>query len=282
MNALTGAFVGALAGLGVCVIALGVRGVEVSPPVARTPGRPQRLVLGAASVVAAAVVLLATGWLVGALFAAGAVVVAPRVLGSRRRQADRLARLAGLAAWAEALRDLFNAGAGLESALRESARVAPPVIAPAVRDLAVAAERGALVPALADFADRVDDPAGDLVVSALILAVRRQGAGLGAVLGAAAGAARAQVAMRERIEATRARTYTSARIVVGVTFGFAALMVAANRTYLEPFDGAGGQVALAVVGACFGAGLVGVASLATPPPPIRLLRGVPAGPGVTP
>lgn len=273
MSTLSGALVGALAGLGVFVIAAGVRGVDVKPRPVGAKVERRVVLVAAASVAVGAVAYLATGWLVGGLFAAGAVVIAPRVLGLRGRQAARLARLGGLATWAEALRDLFNAGAGLESALRESARVAPVVIAPAVAELAVAAERGDLIPALEEFADVVDDPAGDLVVSALILAVRRQGAGLGAVLGAAAAAARAQVAMRERIEAARARTYASARIVVGVTLGFAGLLVVANRSYLEPFDGFGGQIALAVVGACFAAGLGGVARLATPPPPVRLLRG---------
>ncbi len=270
-GALVGALLGGVTGLGLFAVGLGVRGVEVRPRGVRASVDQHRVVRAAVAVVVGVVVVAGTGWLVGGVFAAGTVVLAPRVLGARRRHGDRLARLTGLAAWAEGLRDLFQAGAGLESALRESARVAPEAIASEVRELATAAERGVLLPALLVFADAVDDPAGDLVVSALLLAVRRQGAGLGSVLGAAAAAARSQVAMRERIEATRARTYTSARIVVGVTLGFAALMVVANRSYLAPFDGAAGQVALAGVGACFAAGLLGVVRLATPPPPIRLL-----------
>jgi hypothetical protein len=61
--------------------------------------------------------------------------------------------------------------------------------------------------------------------------------------------------MRLRIDASRARTRTSVRIITGVTAAMAGLLVLLNRSYLQPFDSATGQCVLLLVLACFGGAL---------------------------
>jgi len=111
-------------------------------------------------------------------------------------------------------------------------------------------------------------------VAALMLAAERQSGSLGEVLGAAAASARSSATMRLRVEAGRARTYTSTRMVVGITALFALGMVVFNRSYLEPFDTAVGQLMLAVIAALFGAGFWSLGRLARADQPQRLLGAV--------
>ncbi len=47
----------------------------------------------------------------------------------------------------------------------------------------------------------------------------------------------------------RARTRTSVRVIVGCVALFAVGLLVLDRPYLEPYDSAGGQVALLVIGA---------------------------------
>ena len=61
------------------------------------------------------------------------------------------------------------------------------------------------------------DPTCDLVVAALILAAEHQAQRLGELLGSLAAAARDQATMRLRVEAGRARTRTSVKVIVGAT-----------------------------------------------------------------
>src|SRR5581483_5230618 len=180
----------------------------------------------------------------------------------RRRRESAIARTEAVAAWAEMLRDTMAGAAGLQEAVAATARVAPEAIRPEVRALAMRIEREPFVPAVRRFAAEVGDPVGDLVVAALVLAAERQSGSLGEVLGAAAASARASATMRLRVEAGRARTYTSTRMIVGVTVSFAVGLVLFNRQYLEPFDSAAGQLVLAAIAALFGFGVWSLSRLA--------------------
>ncbi len=111
----------------------------------------------------------------------------------------------------------WPAAAGLEQAIIATAPVAPLPIRAEVVTLAVRLEGERLAPALRAFADEVADPTGDLVVAALVLAAEHQAQRLGELLGSLAAAARDQATMRLRVEAGRARTRTSVKVVVGVT-----------------------------------------------------------------
>jgi Flp pilus assembly protein TadB len=79
--------------------------------------------------------------------------------------------------------------------------------------------------------------------------------------------------MRLKIEASRARTRTSVRIITAVTICMALLLVVLNRNYLSPFDTAAGQGVLLAVVACFAGGLWWLAAMARYAAPERFVVG---------
>ena len=76
---------------------------------------------------------------------------------------------------------------------------------------------------------------------------------LGDLLGRLAHSAREEVNMRLRIDAGRARTRTSVKVITVATVVFAGLLVLLGGDYLEPYDTFEGQMVIAVIGACFAA-----------------------------
>ena len=80
--------------------------------------------------------------------------------------------------------------------------------------------------------------------------------------------------MRLRVEAGRARSRTSVKVVVGVTAGLALGLVLLNRSYLAPYDSALGQVVLLLVGAMFAAAFAWLAHMTRPAAPERILGGL--------
>jgi len=269
---------GAGVGLGLLAVVAGLRGAgRPRLPRALRPGTLGRLDRGmlrlGLAVGAGVLVGAITRWPVGALLAAGAGALLPDLAGGATAQQAAVARAEAVAAWAEMLRDTLAGAAGLEQAIVASAPVAPVPIRPQVLALAARLERPSarLVPALHDFADELADPTADLVVAALVLASQRQARRLGELLGALARAARDDATMRLRVEAGRARTRTSVRVVVGVTLAMAAGLVAFNRGYLAPYDSAFGQLVLAGVGALFATAFWWLARMARVEVPERLL-----------
>ncbi|WP_331773238.1 type II secretion system F family protein (plasmid) [Embleya sp. NBC_00888] len=233
--------------------------------------RHQRLVVGA--VAAGIVAGVLTGWPVGGLLVTIAVLLVPRIVAPDRGARERTERIEAVAVWTEMLRDTLSAAAGLEQALRATATAPPLALAGPVRALAARIEAGERLPdALRAFADDVDDPTCDLVVTALVLAAERQARQLAALLGTLAEAAREQVVMRLKVDAERTRVHSSVRIVVATTLAMAAGLVLLNRTYLDPFDTGTGQLVLAGVGGLFGVAFAWMARIAAIPAPARLLQ----------
>jgi tight adherence protein B len=249
---------GAGAGFGLVLIAVGWRGQP--PPGPGWHARWRELTIGSragqlrlAAVVAVGVLVAAlTGWVAGGLLAGLAAATLPGLLGPDRSSARRTARVEAVAGWTEMLRDTLAAAAGLEQTILASAATAPVALRDEVGDLAARLQRGQRPPAaLRAFADQVADPTCDLVVSALALAAEHQARQLADLLGELAGEAREQVAMRLRVEAGRARTRTTVRVIVGTTLTFAAGLVLLNRPYLHPYDETTGQLVLLAVGGLF-------------------------------
>uniref|UniRef100_UPI003979DFA8 type II secretion system F family protein n=1 Tax=Amycolatopsis sp. cmx-4-61 TaxID=2790937 RepID=UPI003979DFA8 len=140
----------------------------------------------------------------------------------------------------------------LEQAILATSPACPVAIREEITELAVRLERGErLAPSLRHLADQLRDPTADLVISALVLAAEHQARQLADLLGELAGEAREQASMRMRVEAGRARTRTSVRVVVITTLVFAVGLVLLNRGYLAPYDTAFGQVMLLLVGLLF-------------------------------
>ena len=253
-------------GLGLVLVIAGWRGVDLPRPT-RASARPKveraNLRIGLA-VGAAVVVGAATGWPVGALLAGLAGWGAPGLLTGAKGGSVAVARIEAIAGWAEMLRDTMAGAAGLEQAIVATATVAPLPIRAEVVTLSVRLEGERLAPALRAFADEVADPTCDLVVAALILAAEHQAQRLGELLGSLAQAARDQATMRLRVEAGRARTRTSVRVIVGATGGLALGLAILNRGYLAPYDSAVGQLVLLLVGGVFAAAVMWLAKMTRP------------------
>ena len=252
---------GAGFGLGLWLFVGGLRRqLRVTDPPGR--GRLARIARGrgpvqmAAALVAAAVVALATGWPVGGLLAGLAVWTLPGILiGAERGRQARLQRLEGIATWTESLVATLSGAAGLEQTIIATAPTAPaPIRAPVVL-LADSLQRGARLPdALQFFSLNLGDAVGDTVVAALVLASREGAVRLAEPLGLLAVAAREEVAAQRRVEKSRAKAGTDARLIIMVTLAMAVGLGVFNRGYLHPYDSVTGQVVLAIVGGLFAIG----------------------------
>ena len=266
MNALAAVAVGLLAGMGALLIAAGLRGNPVLPrKISSSSTRPERqLALATAAVMAALITWALTGWIVAAA-ACSALVWSARHLFGRRTESQRAAsRTEAIAVWTEQIRDNMAAAAGLEQALLTSAEHAPAPIGDEVARFVSRINRGVrLLDALAELGDDLDHPAADLVVVALANAVRLEARDLGPLLSRLALFIRADVRMRLRIEVSRARIRTSARIVVATTLVTAAFLFVFSPNLLAAYDSVAGQLWLLVVIGVFVAAAALMRSLAT-------------------
>jgi Flp pilus assembly protein TadB len=267
----------ALAGLavtgGIVLLGRGLLGRGPEPgtpprrgqPLLTGPGR-RRVVL---AVLAALLVYLLTRWPVGGLAAAAAVIFLPRLGGGGQRQ--RTEMLEGLELWSRRLADMVTASRGLEDALGASARSAPAAVAEPVERLAgrLAARSGPEA-ALRAFAAEIDDPAGDRIAAALIIATGRRGGGARDVLAALATLLARDVAARREIEAERAQHRTTVRWIGLFVGGFTVFSVL-NHSYSAPFGTVAGQVVLALVALLYAGGLAWLHRLGNLPTAGRFL-----------
>lgn len=273
------ALLGVGVGLGLLLMVTGWRGVDPNRPRRVLPWRTrsrsgdQRRVLRLAATLAVSLLSgVATGWVVGAVLAGTAFWSLPGVLGRDRDYTRRVQRIEGIATWTEMLRDTLSAAAGLEQAILATAPLAPVSIRREITELAARLNHGErLAPCLRTVADQLDDPTGDLVIASLVLAAQQHARHLGDLLGSLAQAARQQASMRMRVEASRARTRTSVRIIVGTTLVFAVAVVLLNRSYLLAYDSLTGQVILLGIGGLFGLGFAWLGRIAKVVEPARLL-----------
>ena len=276
MTALAGAC-GALVGLGLFLVICAWRGDNILRPSPRLRAAwtrrsiERRTLRLAGAGIAGVVVGAVTGWPVGALLAAAAGWGAPMLISGTTGRAEAIARIEAIAGWAEMLRDTMAGAAGLEQAIVATASVAPLPIRAAVTTLASRLDSERLAPALRQLAEDVADPTMDLVVAALLLAAEHHAQRLGDLLGSLATAARDQATMRLRVEAGRARTRASVKVVVGATCGLALALMVLNRGYLAPYSSALGQFVLLIVGLLFATSFVWLAHMSRPSAPERFL-----------
>jgi Flp pilus assembly protein TadB len=222
------------------------------------------------AVVAGLGVLLITRWPVAGLSAAAAALFLPRLM-SGSQQKRRTAALEALEQWARRLADMLTASRGLEDALEASARTAPAEIAGPVGALARRlSARASTETALRAFAAEIDDPAGDRIAAALIIATKRRGAGAHDVLRSLAEMLARDVAGRRDIEAERAQHRTTVRWIVVFVVIFTVIAVV-NRHYSAPYGTVAGQVVLAMVAGLYAFGLTWLHRLGNIPAPGRFL-----------
>jgi hypothetical protein len=257
-------------GLGLWICLAGLTGRQVLPRRAQRtgPGRLPSLSKSTTGAVGAAVLtLLATGWPVGALLAAGAVLAAPKLIGGKTARAEAVQRTEAIATWTEMVRDSIAAASGLEEAINATAAVAPAPIRPEVRRLVARLERQSVTSALAAFGADLAHPSGDLVVAALSIAARTEASDLTGLLSRLADAIRGEARMRIRVDVGRTQVRTASKVIIGVVAATIALLAVLNRDYLAVYADPAGQVVLLFVGGIFALGgwlLVRMAELEMP------------------
>lgn len=277
---------GAVVGGGVILLIMSLRGFPVRPSKPTGKRDPQELMRALSTRLAVAaivgiVVLVATRWLVAGIGTGLLVLGWNGIAGGAAEERRTMARLEGLAAWTESLRDTIAGAVGLEQAIPSSLRAAAPALQAPLRELVDRLHtRVPMAEAFRRFADDLDDPSADLVIGALILNSRLRGPGLRDMLGALAASARAELDMRRRIEADRKTTRRSVQIVVGVSVGTALLLAILNHSYVQPYDTLLGQLVLVVVIALYGAAFVWLRRLARYDMPERFLGSPQQQPGV--
>jgi Flp pilus assembly protein TadB len=249
--------VGAGIGAGIWLVIWGLSFTDAPPAprkvIARYPDRRLRL---AGAAVAGGIALATTRWPIAVLAALALGFFFRDIFFASEVGRSDVDRSVAVAAWTEMLRDTLSASSGLEEAISATAPLAPPVIQPALAALMARLGRIPLAEALADFANDLGDPTGDLVASALILGAQGEAQQLGELLSALAESARDDAGMRLGVHAARASTQTSVRVVAGITIAMVIGLLLLNRTYLQPYGGVAGQAVLAVVFALFAGGLV--------------------------
>lgn len=260
-------------------LALLVHSFNAPPPGEEEQGASELLAtlrrLGARlplAVVAALLVLLLTRWTVLALATGALVFFAPALFGGGASEKRSIARIEGLAAWTESLRDTIAGAVGLEQAIPATASAAAPSIRPQLVNLADRLRvRTPMPAALQAFADELDDASADLIVAALILNSQLRGPGLRDVLTSLAASARNELEMRRRVLAGRASTRRSVQIVTGISVVFVLGLALFNRSYVAPYGSPVGQLVLLLVLGFFAAGFAWMRRLATFDMPQRFL-----------
>ncbi len=235
---------------------------------ARAAGRRLPIAIGVGIVV-----LLLTRWVAAAVACALLVLLWDRLFGGARASREALARIEGLAAWTESLRDTVAGAVGLEQAIPATAYAASPAIRDDLTTLSDRLRvRVPLPEALKRFADEMDDPGADLIIAALILNSRLRGPGLRDVLTSLARSARLELEMRQRVNAGRAATRRSVQIVVGITVVAVLGLAIFNRAYVAPYGTPFGQIVLTIILLVFAAGILWLRRLAVDDLPDRFLH----------
>ncbi len=269
---------GALVGAGIVLLVRSLVGFPVDDRVAEpTVSVVQRIEAAGRRVPFAVgaflLVLLLTRWLVVAAACALLVLFWNRLFGGAKEARQGIARLEGLAAWTESLRDTVAGAVGLEQAIPATAYAASPAIR---ADLTTLSDRlrvrMPLPEALKRFAEEVDDAGADLIIAALILNARLRGPGLRDVLTSLARSARLELEMRQRIYASRASTRRSVTIVVGITVVVVVGLRVLNPGFVAPYGTPFGQFVLAGIMVLFTAGILWLRALAKDDTPGRFLH----------
>jgi Flp pilus assembly protein TadB len=267
---------GALAGAGVFLLIVAVRGVTPNPATPHRTSLEDRIralwsLRGLVALLLGAATLLVTRWLVAGVGMA-VLCFAWRGLGGAAGERRTMERLEALATWTESLRDTIAGAVGLEQGIPSSLRVAGPSLqAPLTRLVDRLRTRMPMGEALRRFADDLDDPAADLIIAALIINASLRGPGLRDLLGSLANAVREELDMRRKVFAERKATRRSVQIVIAVSVGLAVALAIFDHRFLTPYDGVVGQLMLAVVAAVYAAGILWLRKLAKFEAPERLL-----------
>ena len=234
MSTVVMAALGGLAGVGAFLVVAGLTGRQVFA--AGRTGRVGRLVdslapaRAAAAVAAGAGVLVLTGWPVGALLAAAAVVAGPRLLGGRSSREASIARTEAIAAWTEMVRDSIVAASGLEEAILATAtRRASRHPARGRHSWSAGSSTRACPTRSPPSATTSPTPPPTSSSPPSSIAARMEASDLTGLLSRLAEAIRGEARMRIRVEVGRTRVRTATKVIVGVVGATIVLLAVLNR-----------------------------------------------------
>ncbi|MBK8077896.1 MAG: type II secretion system F family protein [Kineosporiaceae bacterium] len=190
-------------------------------------------------------VAITTGWVIAVPLLPLAIAGLPLLLAAP--SGAPIARLEALEEWARSLAGVLTVGVGLEQALMVTLRAAPRPIHREVSTLVSRLHaRWPTEEALRAFADDLDDATGDLIAAKLVLASRRRGPGLAAVLESLAESVAADVRTRRQVEADRDKPRATVRWVTVITL-VALVLFAFNTNYIAPYRSPVGQLLLGLL-----------------------------------
>ena len=198
-----------------------------------------------------------SGWPAAGLAVSTAGLWLTWLLGSARIVRGRIEKLEALESWCRRMADTLTGGGaiGLAQAITmvpssASSSLADGPIAGAVqtlaRELRERNDETGRARALREFADTVDDRAGDAVAAALLLALHQQSSGISQVLRQLADGVARDVRARRDIEAARAESRQSIRLLLAIQAGLLVLL-AVIPTFAAPYATATGQVVMLVL-----------------------------------
>ena len=188
-----------------------------------------------------------TGWPVAALAGCAIGWTLPGWLTARREGRERAARREAIAEAAARIRDAVRAGAGIPEAFGSLASHGPARLRPEFRQAALDLQLAGLPAGLEALRERLDDPLGDLLVRALLVADRTGGRNLSQVLDDLAESARRNAATLREVRAHQARNRSTATIVSAAPVVLLVAIRQVNPAYLAPYATAAGQLVLIVV-----------------------------------
>lgn len=225
-----------------------------------------------AGLIAAVVVLAATGWVLPSLMC-GAIGwwTCGMITNRDRSRSSELERVEALATWTEQLRDVLMAGDQPVGAIQATVATCPLPIRQPVRALASRLGRQSEQIVLRQFADELNDPTADLIAAGLLVALTRGGKAE-RVLSSLAQQARHQAERRKLLEAEREPARREVWWVTGLmTLQLLGGLLFARSSYLAPYRTWTGQLFLCVLLGVFLGLIVYVQRLARFSRPARFL-----------
>jgi tight adherence protein B len=217
-----------------------------------------RVALG---VVVAVALWAVTGWPVAGAWMGALAFWLPSLAAKGRQRKAEMAVASAVARLAGMMRDQVLVGADVAEAIRGCVAMAPTAIAPAVADMAERLRSEDPDQVLADFAAEVNDPMAELLAVSLRFALTRRTAKLAALFDEVARATEEQVRTRRSIEKDRRRLRTAMWSVITAVTVWLVVIYLLSGSYLAPYNAAQGQAVIALAGAAFAVGLVGMAKM---------------------
>ncbi len=283
MVPLAAVVLGALVGVGLFAVVLGLRKQPVREKQARLRAfraQTTRVELSASTndtlvMIGLATVLgfgawYATGWVTAAVIGAAAGAMGPMMWRAPRKRREFTDEIEAYSQWTEQIRDLVAASGSLFEAVTLSAEQAPSLLRPKVRQMASIARTLGLPAALDWFAAEMKSPFADRLVLGMKIAWD-SGARVSEAFESTARAMRAEVEMRRRNEVANARAWTQVVAMIGVTVVSVLFMFVFNKGFFDPFGSLVGQVILLAVGVLIFGNVYWVLKLSESGAPVRLL-----------